>query len=153
MSNHFVIPGGFKKWSMGLMIVGAVALLIGIFTLHPGGSSHGDDVNSTRFWAVLLQNSVFWLLLVNVSMFFISIHTLAWGAWQVAFKRVTEAISAVVPIMGVLTLIIILSIVFGHRYDIYPWLDKTAVASDKALAGKSGFLNPTFFILFSIITL
>jgi len=151
MNNHFVIPGGYKKWSVGLMIVGALSLLIGIFVLHPGAGSHGDNAGSTRFWAVLLQNSIYWLLLVNVSMFFICIHTLAMGAWQVAFKRVTEAISSLVPIMGLLTLVIILSIVFGHRYDIYPWLDKNAVAADKALSGKSGFLNPTFYTIASVL--
>ncbi len=97
MNSHFVIPGGFKKWSVGPMIVGALSLLVAVFALHPGGSSQGDSVNSTRFWAVLLQNSIFWLLLVNTSMFFISITTLAMGGWQVAFRRVTEAISSLVP--------------------------------------------------------
>jgi len=153
MNNHFVIPGGFKKWSVGLMIVGAISLLIGIFALHPGGSANGDNVNSTRFWAVLLQNSIYWLLLVNTSMFFIGITTLAMGGWQVAFRRVTEAISSLVPVMGLITLVIILAIVFGNRIDIYPWLDKNHVETDKILKGKSGFLNPTFFTIASIITI
>jgi hypothetical protein len=153
MNNHFVIPGGFKKWSMGLMIVGALSLLIGIFTLHPWGSASGDDVNSTRFWAVLLQNSIYWLLLVNTGMFFICITTVAMGGWQVAFRRVTEAISSLVPIMGLLTLIVFLCIILGHRVDIYPWLDKQAVASDKALNGKAGFLNPTFYTIASVLSI
>ncbi len=153
MNNHFVIPGGFKKWSVGLMIVGAVSLLIGIFVLNPGAGSHGDNVNSTRFWAVLLQNSIYWLLLVNTGMFFICITTLAMGGWQVAFRRVTEAISSLVPIMGLITLLVILCIVFGHRTDIYPWLDKEHVAADKILAGKSGFLNPTFYTIASVLTI
>jgi len=153
MNNHFVIPGGFKKWSVGLMIVGALSLLIGIFALHPFGSSHGDSVSSTRFWAVLLQNSIYWLLLVNTSMFFICITTLAMGGWQVAFRRVTEAISSLVPIMGLLTLIVILCIVFGHRIDIYPWLDKHHVETDKILKGKQGFLNPTFYTIASVLSI
>jgi hypothetical protein len=153
MDNHFVIPGGFKKWSVGLMIVGAISLLVGIFALHPGAGSHGDNVNSTRFWAVLLQNSIYWLLLVNTSMFFISITTLAMGGWQVAFRRVTEAISSLVPILGLLTLIVILAIVFGNRTDIYPWLDKHHVETDEILKGKSGFLNPTFYTVASILTI
>jgi hypothetical protein len=149
MNNHFVIPGGYKKWSAGLMIAGLLTLLIGVFVLHPGNT---DNVNSTRFWAVLLQNSIYWLLLVNVSMFFMCIHTLAMGAWQVAFKRVTEAISYVVPIMGVLTLLILFSIVFGHRVDIYPWLDKNMFAG-KGLNGngKAGFLSPGFYTVASIL--
>jgi hypothetical protein len=121
---------------------------------HPfehGG--HGQNTNSTRFWAVLLQNSVYWLLVVNASMFFISITTLAMGGWQVAFRRVSEAISSVVPVLGIITFIILLAIIFGHRTDIYHWLDTDAVAKDKILKGKSGFLNPTFFIVASAVSI
>ena len=153
MNNHFVIPVGFKKWSMGLMIVGALTLLVGIFVLNPLGDAHGKSVSSTRFWAVLLQNSTYWLLLVNTSMFFIGITTLALGGWQVAFRRVTEAISALVPILGVLTLVVILSIVFGHRTDIYHWLDRDYVETDKILRGKKGFLNPTFYTIASVLAI
>ena len=153
MNNHFVIPGGYKKWSAGLMIVGLISLLAGFIFLQPGAGSHGDNVSSTRFWAVLLQNSVFWLLLVNTSMFFICITTLAMGGWQVAFRRVTEAISSLVPVLGLLTLIIILSIVLGHRSDIYPWLDKEHVQADKILKGKAGFLSPTAYTIASILAI
>src|SRR5215210_502392 len=102
MNNHFVIPGGYKNWSMALMIVGLLSLLFGFIFLHPLSGSHGDNLNSTRFWAVLLQNSIYWLLLVNTSMFFICISTLAMGGWQVALRRVPEAISSLIPILGLL---------------------------------------------------
>ncbi|MBA2248626.1 MAG: quinol:cytochrome C oxidoreductase [Chitinophagaceae bacterium] len=153
MNNHFVIPGGYKKWTTGLMIVGVVTLLAAIIFLHPLAGNKGDNVLGTRFWAVLLQNSMYWLMLVNTAMFFMCITTVAMGGWQVAFRRITEAISSVVPVMAVIMLIVILSIVFGHRYDIYPWLDRNAVAADKVLRGKSGFLNPTFYTGASIVTL
>src|SRR4051794_14201153 len=100
MDNHFVIPGGYKKWTMGLIVVGLLSLLLGVAFLHPWNGSNGDNLNSTRFWAVLLQNSTYWLLLVNVSMFFICIHTLANAGWQTALRRVSEAISSLVPILG-----------------------------------------------------
>ncbi len=153
MNNQFVIPGGYKKWTMGLMIVGILTLLFGFIFLHPFGGSHGENVNSTRFWAVLLQNSIYWLLLVNTAMFFICISTLAMGGWQVALRRVPEAISSLVPILGVITLVVILSIVFGHRSDIYPWLDRHHVEEDKILRGKSGFLNPAAYTIASILTI
>src|SRR5437868_588177 len=141
MDNQYVTPAGYKKLSTILMIVGLLTLIFGIVFLNPGAGSNGENLNSTRFWAVLLQNSFYWLLLVNTSMFFIGISTLAMGSWQVAFRRVSEAISSLVPLLGVLTLIIILSIVYGHRTDIYPWLDREMVAHDEILKGKSGFLN------------
>ncbi|CAN5324023.1 hypothetical protein BH20BAC1_BH20BAC1_21300 [soil metagenome] len=153
MSNQYVAPSGYRKWSIGLIVAGLVVLILGFFFLYPLAGSHGDNTVSTRFWAVLLQNSLFWLLLVNTSTFFIAITTLAMGGWQVALRRVADAISSVVPVMGVLTLIIILIIVFGHRTDIYPWLDKEHVANDPILSGKSGFLNPAVYAIASILTI
>ncbi len=151
MNNQYVTPAIYKKWSAGFMIAGLLTLVLGVIFLNPAAGSHGDNVNSTRFWAVMLQNSVFWLLLVNTSTFFIVITTLAMGGWQAAFGRVAEAVSSMVPIIGGLTLVIILSIVLGHRSDIYPWLDKEMVAHDEVLKGKSGFLNPTVYSIASIV--
>ena len=154
MEHRFELPANYKKWTWGLIITGLIALLYGFIMFHPfehGG--HGQNTDSTRFWAVLLQNSVYWLLVVNASMFFISITTLAMGGWQVAFRRVSEAISSVVPVLGIITFIILLAIVLGHRTDIYHWLDTEAVAKDKILKGKSGFLNPTFFIVASAVSI
>lgn len=153
MKNQYVTPAGYKKWSAGFMIVGLLTLILGVIFLNPAAGAHGDNVNSTRFWAVLLQNSLFWLLLVNVSTFFIVICTLAMGGWQVAFRRVTEAIGSIVPIMGIITIVIMICIIFGGRADIYPWLDKQMVANDKVLSGKTGFLNPYVYILFSIVVI
>lgn len=154
MDHQFQLPGSYKKWTYGLIGAGVIALLYGFIAFHPfSPASHGNNVNSTRFWAVLLQNSVYWLLVVNASMFFLCVTTMAMGAWQIAFRRVTEAISAVVPILGVITFIILMAIVWGGRTDIYQWLDKDVVAKDAILKGKSGFLNPVFFTVWSFITI
>ncbi|HEU4607472.1 MAG TPA: quinol:cytochrome C oxidoreductase, partial [Chitinophagaceae bacterium] len=136
MNNQYVTPAGFKKWSIGLMGVGVLTLILGVIFLNPIAGAHGDNVNGTRFWAVMLQNSLFWLMLVNIATFFIVINTLAMSGWQEAFRRVTEAVSSLVPILGVITMIILLCIVFGGRGDIYPWLDKKLVAHDHILHGK-----------------
>lgn len=154
MNTHFELPGSYKKWTMGLLIVGVLALLYGFIWLHPFEHGHnGEHIGSTRFWAVLLQNSVYWLLVVNAAMFFISVTTLAMGGWQVALRRVPEAISSVVPILGGITFIILMAIVWGGHTDIYHWLDKQAVEHDHILKGKSGFLNPMFFTIMSAITI
>ncbi|MEO6583410.1 MAG: quinol:cytochrome C oxidoreductase [Ferruginibacter sp.] len=160
MDHHFELPGSFKKWTLGLLVAGILALLYGFIMFHPftapvhgaHGSDH-DGINSTRFWAVLLQNSVYWLLVVNASMFFLCVTTMAMGGWQIAFRRVTEAISSVVPILGIITFIVLLSLVMGHRTDIYHWLDKEAVAKDHILTGKKGFLNPGFFLVVSAVSI
>ena len=151
MNNQYETPAGYKKWSAGLMIAGLLTLILGFIFLNPFAGSHGDNVNSTRFWAVLLQNGLFWLMIVNVATFFIVICTLAMGGWQIAFRRVNEAIGSLVPVMGVITLVIMLCIILGNRADIYPWLDKNLVEHDKILRGKSGFLNPFVYLIASFV--
>jgi hypothetical protein len=69
------------------------------------------------------------------------------------FRRVPEAISTLVPIFSVLAFIVFLSIILGHRHDIYHWLDKDAVAADKILNGKKSFLNPAFFLIVSGVSI
>jgi hypothetical protein len=168
MTNNFQLPGSYNKWTWGLIVAGLLAVLYGFIMFAPfthpvhGEAGHAagahDMHNSTRFWASLLQNSVYFLLVVNASMFFICVTTLALGGWQVAMKRVPEAISSVVPILGGITFLILLAIVLGGRTDIYHWLDKSLYVEgsstfDKILHGKHGFLNPTFFIVWSALSI
>jgi hypothetical protein len=154
MNQSFELPASYKKWTMGLIIVGVIALLYGFIMFHPfTQAEHGENINSTRFWAVLLQNSVFWLLITNASMFFIGITTLAMGGWQVALRRVPEAISSVVPVLGIIAFVVLMAIVWGGHHDIFPWVDKDAVAKDPILNGKKGFLNPVFFTIWSAFTI
>src|ERR1700709_1066090 len=95
VKQNFETPSRFKTWSLALMGVGAVSLIIGFIVY--GNSAKVED--STRYWSSLLQNSVYFLLVVNAAMFFFAATTLAWGGWQISFRRVTEAIaSCVIPI-------------------------------------------------------
>jgi hypothetical protein len=149
IKQQFEMPAGYKKWTNALLGIGALALVLGFIFL---GMSK-DEHSQTRFWAVLLQNSTFFLLVVNASMFFVCVTTLAMGGWQMAFRRVPEAISTLVPVFSVIALLVFLGIIFGHQHHIYHWLDKEHVEHDPILKGKSGFLNPTFFLLWTILTL
>ena len=146
IKEHFEIPGRYKKWSMGLMAVGVLSLIVG-FALY---GTHGEG---TRFWSALLQNSVYFLLIVNAAMFFFAATTLAWGGFQMSFRRVTEAIAASVIPIGAITFVILMCIVFGGKATLYEWLDKSAVAKDEVLLGKSGFLSPGFFTVYTILTI
>ena len=145
-SNKFVQPEGMKKWGIGLSAVGALALIAGIAFL----AFSKDEHSVVRFWAVLLQNSTYFLLTVNAAMFFLCATTLAWAGFTVSFRRVTEAISTLIPVFGVLAFIVLMCLVYGHHHHIYHWLTPEG---DKVLEGKSGFLNPTFFTVWTIITI
>ena len=149
IKQQFEISAGYKKWTNILLGVGGLAFVLGVVFL---GMSK-DELAQTRFWSVLLQNSTFFLLVVNASMFFICVTTLAMGGWQMAFRRVPEAISSVVPVFSILALLVFVGLIFGHKHSIYHWLDKDHVAHDPILKGKSAFLNPTFFMVWTIITL
>lgn len=153
MDNKYITPGNYRKWYGAFIIIGIVTLILGVIFLHPFAGGHGDDVGSTRFWSVLLMNSVYFLLLVNVALFFIAISTLAMGGWQVSFRRVNEAITSTIPVLGIITLVIMLCIILGNRTDIYHWLDSEAVKNDKILSGKKGFLNPGVYLVFSFVVI
>lgn len=148
LKEHFEVPGGFKRWSLGLMGVGILSLIIGFFMYGTG-----DEEHQARFWAALLQNSVYFLLVVNAAMFFFCASTLAMGGWQLSFRRVTEAISASVIPIGIISFVILMAIVFGHKHFIYEWLDKDVVNKSEVLKGKSGFLNSGFFTFWTILSI
>lgn len=147
--QHFETSAGYRKWTLALLGIGGLALVLGFIFLGMSSDEHAR----TRFWAVLLQNSTFFLLVVNASMFFICVTTLAMGGWQMSFRRVPEAISTLVPVFSILALLVFLGIIFGHQHHIYHWLDTEHVEHDPVLKGKSGFLNPTFFLVWTVLTL
>jgi hypothetical protein len=149
IKQQFEMPAGYRKWTYALLGIGALVLVLGFIFLGMSKDEHAQ----TRFWAVLLQNSLFFLLIVNASMFFVCITTLAMGGWQLAFRRVPEAISSLVPVFSVLALVVFLGIILGHQHHIYHWLDKEHVEHDPILKGKSAVLNPTVFLGWSIITM
>ncbi len=145
LREQFVIPAKYKMWSMILMAVGLVSILVGYFLYGAG-----DEHQNARFWGVLLYNSVYFLLVVNASMFFIAATTLAMGGWQMSFRRVSEAISVAVIPLGIISGLILLALVLGHQHHIYHWITP---GDDKLILGKAGFLNPTFFIVWTVLTL
>lgn len=146
--ENFVVPKRYNTIAISLMVVGILA----IAGLYVTSGSKDDAHHQARFWASLLQNSVYFLLVVNASMFFICATTLAWGGWQMAFRRVPEAISAVVPVVGVICAAILLAITFGGQHAIYHWSDTEHVKHDPTLLHKEGFLNKGFFAVATVLT-
>jgi len=150
---NFTAPKRYNNISLALMAFGVLSI-IGLYITTHGSAATAEEeaMNDARFWASLLQNSVYFLLVVNASMFFICATTLAWGGWQMAFRRVPEAISAVVPVIGVICVAILLAICFGSNHTIYHWTDTHHVATDPVLDFKKGFLNKGFFAVTTVLT-
>lgn len=142
MKDQFVVPARLKTTSFVLLGIGLLTLLIGLFAFP-------DEHGATRFWAGILQNSTFFLMVALASTFFICVTTLAQGGWQIAFRRVPEAISMTVPVLGGILLVVLAFLIFGNKGHIYHWLHPHG---DRILEGKSPFLNAGFVSIASVIT-
>ena len=149
LKEQFVIPKRYNAWSLGLMAVGILSIII-LFITHGAKS---DEREQARFWGSLLQNSVYFLLLTNAVMFFICATTLAWGGWQLSFRRVSEAISTAVPVIGIISIVVMFVLVFGSNHVIYQWADPEKVKESHALQVKSPFLNKGFFAVWTLLTI
>ena len=149
-TEHFESTGKMRTWSMGLIGVGLLTFIIGFITKGLSSDEHQQAI----FWGKLLYNSIFFLLICNASMFFICVTSLAHGGWQIAFRRVPEAISAVVPIFGLIAVFILFYIVFGLNHgdhnSIYHWVRPQG---DQMILKKTGFLNPVFFVIWTLLSI
>ena len=149
LREKFEVTKRYNTIAYVMMAVGLLAI-IALFIAH---GSKSDPHQQARFWGSLLQNSVYFLLLVNAAMFFICATTLAWGSWQMAFRRVTEAISTCVPVLSIICGVILLVICFGSNHELYHWTDTEHVKRDAILNFKKGFLNKGFFAFWTVFTL
>ena len=144
LKEQFQVTGRYKTWSLALMGIGVVAVLAGYFMYGTG-----DEHQNARFWGTMLQNSLFFLMICNAAMFFICATTLAMAGFTMTFRRVMEAISAAVIPLGVIALVVLLTLVLGKHDNVYEWLKP----ADKIIKGKSIFLNPTFFVIWTTLTI
>jgi hypothetical protein len=127
--------------SITLMLAGLIGILLGAYFY---------GINSARFWASILHNSVFALLICVASIFILTATTLAQGGWIVAFRRVPEAIASVVWVLGIIVGVVLLILVLGNHTEIYPWLEPGYIANTKLNQTKLFFLSKPFFIGWSI---
>src|SRR6185369_15912020 len=146
--EKFEIPKRYSLWSYALIAVGIISVIL-LYVTH--GASNSEHERA-RFWSSLLQNSVFFLLVVNAAMFFLCATILAWGGWTTSFRRVSEAVASAVPVIGIICGVILLAIVFGNDHAIYHWAAPDDQL-DEILKSKSGFLNKTFFTVWTVLTI
>lgn len=93
-----------------------------------------------------LISFAFWLSLALGGLFFVLLHHLTRAGWSVVVRRIAEAVAANVHLMVLLAVPVVLGM-----HHLYHWSHAEAVAHDPVLAGKAGFLNPTFFTVRVVI--
>jgi hypothetical protein len=139
--NQFTFDSRFKTVLWAFMALGLLCLAITFLT---------DDAFHTRFWTNYLHNTVFFLGISFMAVFILAAFTTAWAGWHTLIKRIWEAFSAFL-LPGLVLMLLVIVGLLGHFHHLYHWADPAEVAADPILQGKSGFLNPTWYTLGTVI--
>jgi hypothetical protein len=98
--EKFTVPKRYNTIAYTLMAVGIISIIVLYIYTHKGGGTEEYRLRrDARFWASCAKQC---LLPVGHqrAMFFFCATTLAWAGFQMSFRRVTEAISTCVPVLG-----------------------------------------------------
>jgi len=120
--------------------VGAAAAAVGI-----GGAvalAAAQDHGWERLLETYLVSFSLLLALTLGALFFVMLQHITRAGWSVVVRRIAEALACNVWLMAFLAIPVVLGM--GHLYH---WSHLEAAAGDPILAPKSGFLNPTFFVI------
>jgi hypothetical protein len=136
MERKYELTRNNKMIPLIMMAIGVIAIAVGFMT------------DTTRAWAVLLQNNFYFTAMALAGTFFVAVQYVAQAGWAVGIKRVPEAMGGFLK-YGMAGMLIIF--LLGH-HDLYYWThaelyDPKSPEYDAILAGKSGFLNIPFFII------
>ena len=122
-------------------MIAGIMIIIGLISVIAQFATHYEQT-----WPNLLMNNYFFMIIALGSTFFLAVQYVAEVGWSVVVKRILEAIS---QYLWVAAFIMILILIFGGHH-LYHWMsagitDPKSPEYDEIIAGKSGFLNPTFF--------
>lgn len=95
-----------------------------------------------RAWHAFLTSFFFFTSLGLGGLFFSAIQHATKAGWSVNIRRVSEAMTAFLPIAAVAAILLILG-----APRLYSWLDPREVAENALIRGKSSYLNMTFFVI------
>ena len=149
--EQFTIPNKVKRWSMIFMIIGGLALIMGIASLFMGGDEHAHHHAVARFWSNILINGFFFFGIAACATFFMAVNYAAESGWWVVIKRILEAIGSFMP-YGAVVLFIVLLAGAAPMHHLYHWMDPAVSDPDSPLfdeiiAGKTAYLNVPFMII------
>jgi hypothetical protein len=108
-------------------------------------------------WTSLIFNNYFFLGISIFAVFFVALQHIAEAGWSTVIKRVPEAIMTFLPYTCFIMIFIVVTAtqhMWGNH--IYHWLEPGIMIEgsenyDKIIAGKEAYLNPTFFLVRSLI--
>src|SRR5258708_934477 len=127
--NAFAAPPVLEQVQQRSLVVGAVALVIGIAGAFISRDAH-------PFFRAYLIGFIFWLGLCLGSMALLMIQHMAGGGWSLVIRRILEASTRTVLLM----FIFFIPIVFG-MHKIYEWTNSGVKGSHKQI-----YLSIPFFL-------
>ncbi len=138
-----VDPGTFAGTQKLLFGVGAIFLIVSLVI-----GLTGDEHAHEQFYFSYLVSFMFGLSLVLGGMFFVLVQHLSRAGWSVVVRRVAENFMSAAPLMALLFIPVIMG--FGTLY--HHWVHTVGLTEgeagyDAVIAGKSGYLNSTFFFI------
>jgi hypothetical protein len=135
------IDGGQKR-ALGCAIVGIALFLI--------WGWHQSTAPGANGWQAFFQSYIYaymcWVLLPLGSLGFLMLHHLTGGTWGIPIRRILEASTRTMPVMLVLFIPVIIGIP-----RLYIWAQPAIVAADPILEYKKPYLNPTWFIVRTLV--
>lgn len=123
-----------KPIALGFGVIGWVGSIIAYFSNHD------------QFFSAYLSSYVYWVSLAIGGTFFVMFQHLTQAQWSVVVRRLAETVMTTFWVLAPLFIPILLGL-----HSLYEWTHQEVVANDPVLKGKSGYLNPTFFIIRAII--
>lgn len=123
------------------------------------GENHGNEHDEhllhqlqNRPWAALYVAAIFFFIIALGVLAFYAIQRAAQAGWSPILFRVMEGITAyLVP--GGIVIFVFLVLSALHMNHLFTWMDPEVMEHDELLQAKSGFLNPTFFLIRAAIFL
>ena len=131
---------GLEELSSRILVMAGVLMVAGAggafsLAMTTEGGMH-------RLAETYLVSFAYFLSLALGSLFFVLLQHLTRAGWSVVIRRLAEAMSGNVLLMAVLVIPVLL-----NMEHLYHWAHHGAADHDPILAGKSGFLNPQFFVI------
>ncbi len=115
---------------------------------HNSHDEHAEHVFhqlKNRPWTALYVALFFFFMIALASLAFYAIQYAASAGWSIVLFRVMEAITAYLPIGGIL--IFVFLVLSGmHVNHLFVWMNPEVVAHDELIQGKSAYLNVPFFL-------
>lgn len=113
---------------------------------------HVYDQLKNRPWSALYVAAFFFFMISLGVLAFYAIQRAAQAGWSPLLFRVMEGITAYLAPGGIIVFVILVLSVM-HMNHLFVWMDPEVVAHDALIQGKSGYLNPTFFLVRAAIFL